>query len=71
MSKVGRLFYVIVVVVGLIFAFWRLAEQEVPAWDVISTGLLFLLSLALLFGLLLGAGKLLGRLFNGNENEDQ
>lgn len=64
-SKVGRVFLVVVVIVGLIVAWVRLGEQNVPAWDVLSTGLLFLLSLVALFGVLIGAGKLLGRLFNG------
>lgn len=65
MSRFGRASYVVIVLIGLVLAWWRLKEQGVPVADVASTGLLFVVGLAAFFAILLGIGKLLGRLFHG------
>lgn len=73
MIRIGRLLFLVVVLVGIAVAAWRLREQSVPFADVAVTGLWFVGALLALFALLLGFGKLLGRLVsrNGPEQDDR
>ena len=60
MTKVGRILFVLIFAWGLVIAWRRLGEQQVPLAEVAATGALFLGALVGLFLLLLGLGKLLG-----------
>lgn len=67
MKSVGRLLYLLVLILAVVIAWLRLGEQEVAFGDVALTGLLFAGALLGFFGLLLGVGKLLGRLVKGDD----
>ena len=70
MIKVGRLLFLLLVIVGIGVAIWRLAEQSVPFMDVAVTGLWFVGALLAFFVLLLGFGKLIGRWASRNDPEE-
>lgn len=63
MSFLGRLIFVLIIITGIIVAVVRLRELQTPMLDVLVTGGLAALAIVALFGLLLGFGKLLGKLF--------
>lgn len=70
MIKIGRLLFLVVVLVGIAVAILRLREQSVPFIDVAVTGLWYLGALLAFFALLLGFGKLLGRLASRNDSDE-
>lgn len=67
MKSLGRLLYLLLLLLGLVVAWRRLGEQDVAIGDVALTGLLFALGLLAFFGLLLGLGRLLGRLVKDDD----
>ncbi|MBO2520972.1 MAG: hypothetical protein LOD85_08170 [Clostridia bacterium] len=67
MIRVGRLLFLVLVLIGIAVGLLRLSEQQVPLSDLAATGLWSAAALAALFALLLGLGKLLGRLFGGDD----
>lgn len=70
MIKIGRLLFLVVVLVGIAVAILRLREQSVPFIDVAVTGLWYLGALLAFFVLLLGFGKFLGRLASRNDSDE-
>lgn len=70
MIKIGRLLFLVVVLVGIAVAILRLREQSVPFIDVAVTGLWYLGALLAFFALLLGFGKFLGRLASRNDSDE-
>lgn len=70
MIRLGRLLFLVLVVVGVVVALRRLGEQQVLWIDVAVTGLWFIGGLLGFFLLLLGFGKLLGRWVSGGKPED-
>jgi len=67
MIRVGRLLFLVLVLIGIAVGLLRLSEQQVSLSDLAATGLWSAAALAALFALLLGLGKLLGRLFGGDD----
>lgn len=70
MIRIGRLLFLALVVVGIVVAARRLGEQQVPLADVAGTGLAAIAALIALFAVLLGLGKLLGKLFGSGDQEN-
>lgn len=71
MIRIGRLLFLVVVLVGIAVAAWRLREQSVAFVDVAFTGIGFLIGLVAFFALLLALGKLLGRLVAHDDPEHE
>lgn len=67
MIKIGRLLFLVLVLVGIAVAVRRLGEQSVPFMDVAVTGLWYLGALVAFFALLLGFGRLIGRWASRND----
>ena len=70
MIRIGRLLFLAVVVVGFFVAARRLGEQNVPLADVAATGLTFAAALVAFFVVLLGLGKILGKLLGGSDSRE-
>lgn len=70
MTAIGRLLFLAVIAVGIAVGAQRLAEQQVPFAGVAATGILFAGGLIVFFFLLLGLGKLVGRLLGGAGREE-
>lgn len=70
MIRIGRLLFLVVVLIGLVVAVRRLAEQSVPFMDVAVTGLWYIGALLAFFALLLGFGKLIGRWASRNDPDE-
>lgn len=67
MKPVGRLFVLLLIAAAVVLGGLRLGAQGVAWGEVAVTGLLFAGGLLALFALLLGAGKLLGRIVKGGD----
>ncbi len=65
--KPGRLLALLLFAAVLILGWLRLAGQGVAWGEVAQTGALFAGGLLAFFGLLLGVGKLLGRIVKGGD----
>lgn len=70
LRHLGRAFLLLVVITGFVVGGIRLAEQNVAGSDVAATGLMVFGGIAALFVLLLGFGKLLGRLVPSDDEDE-
>ena len=66
--KPGRLLVLLLFAAVLVLGWLRLAGQGAAWGEVALTGVLFAGGLVAFFGLLLGAGKLVGRIVKGGDD---
>lgn len=73
MRKLGKALSkvtVVAMVLGLIIAWWQLSRQDTAVGEVLTTGLYVVGGVVLMFGLLVGGGKVIGYLVHrGNPPE--